>query len=474
MNSQYRYIAGGLTGIFMAVLLSGCDDDMSKIGNSIFQSEVSISVDSSVYSLDASVTDAPDYATRSDYTVLGSIDVEQYGHLQCSYVTRLLPAESISLPQDISPEDIDSVKLVLSIPRSGVTGDSVAPQQVKAYALASPLPDDITYKFNPAGYFDPAAPLGVRNFTLSGISVEAGSYTVDNQISVGIRLDRRIGVDALTAYADNPGLFVWPAEFAKKYPGLYVTTTFGQGCVAAISSSKIFAYYPVVTETTEKDENGETKIVEKRTAKSICLFSTAPEVLSSININYQPSASLISSIEAGHKIITTPGGYVVRFKFPAERILDEYWSSDYNLGVINSLSFSIPARKIENPYGIGVPSALLMVRTSDVESFFSEGRVPDNLTSFYSYYSATTGCYDFSSMRQYIVGLRAKGEGNITADDLDFTLVPVNIKIEEAVINNQTTTVVTSVTPYVSHPAMVELLTDEAKIEFTYSNQIIR
>lgn len=142
--------------------------------------------------------------------------------------------------------------------------------------------------------------------------------------------------------------------------------------------------------------------------------------------------------------------------------------------MINSLSFSIPARKIENPYGIGVPSALLMVRTSDVESFFSEGRVPDNLTSFYSYYSATTGCYDFSSMRQYIVGLRAKGEGNITADDLDFTLVPVNIKIEEAVINNQTTTVVTSVTPYVSHPAMVELLTDEAKIEFTYSNQIIR
>lgn len=456
--------------------LVGCDDDLSGIGSSIFSSEVDINVDSRTYSLMSSTVDAPSFATRSDYTMLGMIDVNDYGRLECSYVTQLLPAESVSLPEDVTPEDVDSVKLILTMPRSSFTGDSVAPQQVTVYPLTKSLPDDISYTFNPEGYYDSSAPLGVRTYTLSGTSQTQTTYSTSSTVDVMVHLDRSIGVDVLQAYADDPGLFTWPADFAKKYPGLYVTNTFGSGCVAAISSSKVWVYYPVPTYETVTDDDGNETVQEVAKADSICVFSSAPEVLSSINVSYQPAQQLRDMITSGRHIITTPGGYVTRFRFPAREILAEYWSSEYNLGVINNLTFSIPASVIANKYGIGVPPTLLMVKTSELDEFFSEGKVPDNKTSFYSIYTSSAAAYEFNSMRQYIVDLRAKGEENITDDDLDFTLVPVTIRTDEMQISGSTTTqtVVTSVTPYVIRPSMVELFMEKAEIIFTYSNQIIK
>ena len=116
-----------------------------------------------------------------------------------------------------------------------------------------------------------------------------------------------------------------------------------------------------------------------------------------------------------------------------------------------------------------------MVKTSELDDFFAEGKIPDNKSSFYGAYSTITGGYHFATMRDYIVDLKAKGENNITEEDVSFTLVPVNVTTEEYTnpYTSEVTIVVTNVLPYIVKPTMVELDTKNAVIVFTYSNQII-
>lgn len=459
----------------VSLLLGACDDDMSSIGGSLSSSEVTIRVDSLTCNLSGKTVKAPDFETRSAYSLLGSIRVPEYGELDCSYLTQFLPAENLNLPDTITYQDIDSVKLILTIPKTYITGDTLAPQQMRVYSLTKQLPEQVTPSFNPEGYYDSANPLSTKSYTLSGYTFGDSTYNSASIISVKASLPLEIGRNLVKAYEENPSLFVWPQEFAKYWPGIYVTPSFGKGCIAPVYSTGVYAYYPKTVATVETDEEGEVTTVYKQVADSVCMLTTAPEVVSSININYSPSENVTGMIDEGKSVIVTPAGYVVSFRFPAEYILDSYWKDEYDLGVINNLKLSIPATQISNAYGLGLPPALLMVKTSEMDSFFAEGRLPDNKTSFTSLYSADNAAYNFNSMRQYILNLMENGRGGIAEDDLNFTLIPVTVTTEDYTDPStyQTVTAVTSVTPYVIMPSMVELDMENALVVFTYSTQTL-
>lgn len=460
----------------VSLFFASCEDEVSNIGNSISSSEITINVDSLTYELSAKTVTAPPFESRSNFTLLGSINVPEYGSLKCSYVTQFLPAESINIPDSIKIEDIDSAKMILTVPKGYITGDSLAPQQLKVFNLTKQLPSDISIGFNPEGYYNPSSSLAVKNYTLSGYQYTDSTFVSSSSLKVGVSLPVDVGRDLLKEYRANPDLFVWPQQFAEEYwPGVYVAPTFGKGCIAPVQSTGVYLYYPITSSSIITNENGDKETVTKIVADSICVLTTAPEVLSNVNIDYTPSKSLDAMIDSHHNVITTPGGYVVSFTFPAIDILSEYWKSEYDLGVINNMIFSLPAKSIPNSYGIGLPPALLMVKSSEMESFFSQGRLPDNLNAFYSVYSNETNSYTFSSMRDYIVALKAMGEDNIKPEDLEFTLVPVEIYTEDYTdpSTGATATAVTSINPYILKPSMVEIDTDHASIVFTYSNQTL-
>lgn len=467
-----------LTVAFATVSLffAACDDDVSNIGDSITSTEVAIHVDSLSYNLKASVIQAPIFESRSSYTLVGSIDIPEYGKLDCSYVTQFLPTENLNLPDTINADKIDSVKMILTVPKRYITGDTLAPQQLKTFALTKQLPADISYNFRPDGYYEPSSPLGVENYTLAGYTYGDSTFIQSSAIEVKTKLPVALGRELVKKYSSDPDMFVWPDRFAQYFPGVYVTPSFGKGCVAPVSSTTVYAYFPYTKTTSDIDSEGNATIKNEVAADSICLMTTAPEVLSSVNIDYEPSDYLKNMVADGRSIITTPGGYAVSFEFPTKAILQDYWNKEYDLGVINNMKFSIPAKVVNNSYGIGLPPALLLVKTSEMDSFFAEGRLPDNLTSFTSVYSSDNQCYTFSGMRQYIVNMKEKGEASITADDVEFSLIPVTVSTEDYTDSStgQQLTAVTSITPYIIMPTMVELDTEHAEIVFTYSNQTIQ
>lgn len=457
-----------------AMGLTSCDDDVSEIGSSLSKGEITITVDSLVHKLEARPEYLPEFDARTSSNLLGRLSIPAYGDLKCSFVSQLLPSVGLGIPDSIGVSRIDSLSVVIKVKRGNLTGDSLAPQQLKLYALEKSLPAGLTNKFDPQGYYDPSKPLGTRTYTLTALAKKDTAFFKDQYIDIPIKLDDSYAKQLFEAYKTNPGLFAWPSTFEKKYHGIYVEQTFGRGCVANINSLNFYLYYHYPE---RKSQIVDSEVVYTTVTKrdSVSLFTIAPEVTSSNCISYTPGETLRSLEATGTPLLSSPGGYVTHIKFPADDIIAEYRSHDSSLGVVSGLSMSIPAQPIDNSHGIQVPPMLLMVKSSEMEAFFNENKIPDDKTSFWALYDKSTGRYDFSSMREYILNVMESGK-TPTEDDMAFTLVPVNISIEKETnpYTGVVTTYVTRCAPYMAAPTMAKLDTDNAVVIFTYSTQTMK
>lgn len=454
--------------------LAACDKDISEIGSSVSRGEVAIVVDSLIYKLDAYPEYRAEYDSRSTATLIGRISAKEYGDLKCAFVSQLLPATSIGIPDSIGREKVDSMRMVINVLRGDLTGDSLAPQQLKVYALTKSLPSDLTNRFDPTGYYNPSKPLGTRSYALNALGKNDTVYVKSKSIDISVPLPTAMALDVFDAYRTNPSIFEWPQDFAKRFPGIYVEPTFGRGCIANVNTVNFYLYYhyPTTTTVIENDE-AVAKVITKK--DSVSLFTVAPEVSSANILRYDVSDYIKGMADTGYSLTTSPGGYVTRIKFPADKIIESYRNSNSTMGVVSNLTFAIPAQPIENSLNIGVPPFLALIKTSEIEAFFRENRIPDNKTSFWSTYDSTTGRYRFTSMRDYILDLMESGK-QLTEEDMDFTILPVNIvtEIETNQYTGESKTYVVRCSQYMTRPTMVRLDTDNSVICFTYSLQTIK
>lgn len=459
-----------LLTILLAAVLTGffaCDDEAGTIGGSLASGEVRIAVDS-LFTVTGESEYTPEFDARSNTLLVGKLRCPEFGDITSAFVSQLMPAMGMDVNDSITVNRVDSMVLKLNYKRGAFTGDSLAPQQLRVFALNKRLPSDISSDFDPSGYYDPSSPLGLKNYTASALGMNDTVFLKDQYGHINVKMPLKLAREFFTAYREKPEIFQWPSTFANYFPGLYVENTFGSGCIVNITVAEMATYYHY-NKSVAVVEDGVVVYRDREVKDSVTLFSTAPEVLSSNIINVRISDLLKSKAAAGKALVVSPCGYRTRIKFPAQAILDKYWSSDFNLAVINNLMFTLPVNKIKNDYGINPPPYLLLIKSSELDEFFASNKVPDGKTSFWAGYSSTTGEYVFTSMREYIVDLMKKG-GTVSEEDASFTIVPVMISTENDIYSQ---TVVTKCTPFVQRPVMCELDLDGAKVKFTYSIQKI-
>ncbi len=504
LRKTLKLLAAPIFGITAGVIIASCQDEVSTVGSGLANGEVQIMLDSLIWdgtkqyihrgdqeylvecpAISYSTIFDPAVDTRSTTNLIGRISVPEYGDLTCSFVSQLMSTTRLDIPDSIPVEDVDSMKLILSVPRGALTGDSLAPQQLKVYRLTKSLPSDIDNRFNPDGYYDPATPLGSRSFTLSALGMSDSLYKAKQLINIEIPLSKEMAEETVNAYRDNntKGIFEWPQTFENYFHGIYVEPSFGRGCVANITMTNfvLFYHYPAM-ETTTTD--GTTTTTEVTKVGYTGVFASSPIVLSSNNINYQPAEYLKGLAAQNDAIITTPGGYRINLQFPAQNLLDIYKLSESKLSVVSDLTFSIPVEEIENDYGITPPPYLILVRTSKLAEFLSSNSLPDNKDSFYAAYNKKDKRYYFSSMRNYMLGMIENG---VQEEDVDFTIIPANLEFETDDQSNNyyggyyslygystsssTSSTPIKCTPYIAQPTMCKLLMDKARTIFTYSTQ---
>lgn len=456
-------------------LVVSCQDDVSDIGGSLNDDRVTITVDSLETDINATTVYYESFDGRNVTKLLGRLRVPEYGSLDCSFVSQMMSAAKMNIPDSITENDIDSIRLVLSVPRGSLTGDSLAPQQLRVYRLTKQLPSDITTSFNPEGYYDVSSLLGSRSYTLSNIAKGDSAMKQLSSVNIPVMLPRSLALDLFRKYRAGDPMFEWPSTFNRYFPGIYVEQNFGNGCVANISSARIYTYWHRQDLRYEMQPDSTYKYIPYIVRDSVCLMASQPEVLSSNVISYRVSDRIRELVDEGKSIITTPGGYVVEIKFPIKRLIDVYQQHGDVMSVVSTLRMQIPASTIKNDYGLSVAPYLLMVKKSERDKFFKENKTPDGLSSFYAAYNAETGSYQFNSMRDYfleVLGKVRKGEP-LTDDDTDFCLIPVAVTIETVNGYNSSSAYVTKVQPYLARPTMTQLATDRAIVSFIYTSQEI-
>ncbi len=457
-------------GVLAMASVTSCEED-SSTGSSLVQDEVEIIMDSTF-----TVTGRPVsndlVQSRTVLQLLGSLKAEGYGTLTSDVVCQYMPASVIDT-FGVKAEYIDSVKLILTMYKDGFAGDSIAPMGLKVYELNRQLPSPIYSDFDPTGYYDSANPIASASYSglIDGADHVAADESGNIYKDIMVTLPKEFGVRLFNRYKESPNTFSTPQAFAEWFPGFYIANSFGSGRVTRISSNMVNVYYRSVHKIADTTNPRDTTLYHVGS-----YLAVTPEVLTNNNISYTMSPDLKEMADNGETVIVGPTGYDVEFTFPAREILQRYNEDSGALAVINSLTFSVPVKDIENNYGLTPPPYILMVKKSDKDKFFAKSQVNDNLSSFYASYNSVTRSYSFSSMREYIIDLLKKGE--VTDEDVEFVICPVLVSFLNTATGmysyySTQSTVVGAITPYVTEPVMAVLDLENAKVDFTFSKQTV-
>lgn len=433
--------------------------ETSNIGTSLVQEELSVVVDSS-FTVSGHSVALTAVRSRTTDQLLGSINVPGYGQLSSSVVTQFLSATT--LDSAFTAADVDSIVLNLQYAIGGFIGDSVAPMGLSIHELTRALPSPIFSDFDPSGYYK-SSPMAQVVYNAS--TMESDSLKALKVRSIRVKLPREFGQELFRAYEEHPEYYSTPELFnTNVFPGFYMANSFGSGRMTLVQRTTMRMHLRHISE----DAAGKRDTI----TATHDYYMVTPEVLSNNNLQYSIDPALTARADQGAALMVAPCGYETELVFPTREIIATFRGAPGDIKLVNSLSFSIPTDSISNDYNVGVPPYALLVRKDKREEFFAGNQLPDNISSFYASYDSTNKRYSFASMRGYLTEMLEKE--TVTEDDCTFILCPVMVNFEQTTNTSYygtTTSVESSIVPYVMSPAMVELRLDKSKINFTYSLQ---
>lgn len=451
----------------LSLLTSACNDD-STIGNTLITPEIKINVDSN-FNITGESFHQAEFDSRSQTMLLGALHMDDVAHYSSSVVTQLMAASTLTIPDSIPLDSIMESHLKFNFRRGALTGDSLAPCRLTVYPLTKELPKGISSSFDPTGYYNPSAPLGVKSYTASLLGRSDSAFIKEKFGQISITLPPAFGRNVVTKYRTDPEVFAWPSSFAKWFPGLYIENTFGSGCMVNITVVELAIRYKTRKFVNYLDTAGHAASGYRAHTDSVTVFSTSPEVTSSNNIRMTIAQPIKDMVSQGKVVVMSPCGYLASVRIPAQELIDRYNSEDFEMAMVNNLVLNIPASTVPNSYNLRPAPNMLLVRRVDLLTFFAENKIPNNTKkTFWGSYNTNTGLYTFSSMRQYIVDLMKIGD-KVSEEDMDFVVVPVNLTTE----TNSTSGVVyvTSCTPYIYQPTLCVLDMARASLAFTYTTK---
>lgn len=459
----------------LGIGISSCGDENSMIGSSIVDTDLEIVVDSSFQKMVTAESIPNDSVVGRTITqLIGRISIPGYGKLETDFLTQFMSAYTFDT---VGVDRLDSLVLYLSYNTESFTGDSLAPMQLSVYPLEKQLKSPVYSSVDPAEYYNAqSAPIALKSYNASFLGlpdslVELGYKTIR------VKLPDAMAEQLFEKYKTDPLVFSSPSRFTQYFPGFYVKTSYGSGCVVNVQNSVMNLHYTKTTVINDKDSTY---------ASTQTLMAVTPEISTGNHIRLEIDPTLQSNIDAGRVYLQAPAGLNVLLHFPTREIVRSFEESvgaggSTIQGLINSLILEVPLKELpKSNYKLEPPQFLLFVRKSELQSFFEKKELADNVRSFYAEYNSDTRKYSFTGLRTFLNDvIEKKRQGTeITDADEEIVLVPVSVYSETVSsgssyyyysYNEQE--VVTDIVPYISAPALAEIDMDHIRLQLTYSRQ---
>lgn len=389
-----------LVALGIAATLYSCDDETTGIGQFVADADIipakadSYTIETESYLLDS-------VYSRSSTAYLGKFTDKDYGTFSSDFLVQINCPENFILPDRI--EEIKTAKLGLYY--TSYFGDSLASIRVQIDPLTKAIKDDGTNKalyysnLDPTEYYDKnATPLAIKDYSAydrtipDSVRNEDGYYpNVAIDLGDGFCknfLEKYNYTETVNGKTIHPYFKDSESFINNVLKGFYVHTISGEGSILYISDIYLHLTIAYWTKTSEDKDT---------LVHTVVPMSSTKEVFMSTRFKNSGMKELVSDPKCTY--LKTPAGLCTEVTLPIEEMYQAHKND-----TLNSISVSFQKLKDQsnNPFKMGTPSNLLMVRKGEMKDFFENNKVYDNKTTFIATYSSTTNSYDFSKLNRLI------------------------------------------------------------------------
>ncbi|MCC8171517.1 MAG: DUF4270 domain-containing protein [Parabacteroides sp.] len=462
-----------LFGLLM-LALAGCDDDMNYVGTTIQPPGDKITAYVDSFQLTARTVYIDSLYAKTSQALLGHFTDPLFGSMKADFLCSFYCADNFRFKGTPVGGQIDSIDFKVAY-EYGWVGDSLAPQIARLYKLNQPLTEDyyIT-KLDPLKYYSPSDLLATKSFTAYDKTVPDSVRTetdssgnpvyVDN---ITFELPREFGQNIYETTLSQPEKFNNTETFSQLLPGFYVTTDQGSGCILRVSASAMYIYYHY-EEVLQSKIDGSDSIVVQRTAET---FNVTPEVIQLSHVENDVDELIEKSKEDNHRLsyLKSPAGVYTEITFPVKAIKDQIGTGRTITNMPFSLKF-LPMDKWD--YALVPSEYVLLLPADSLQSFFKEGRLSNNITSFLSdSYIQTSGStynptytntytYNFNNISTFLEHQLQTAPD----EDIRMLIVPVERVMTQVGSGYYQQSVLSKLNNYFQ-PSGVKLLTDQQALK---------
>ena len=398
-------------------LLASCETD-TEVGVEVRPSDDAMAVKTRVFPVETSLLTVDSIYARSSDLLLGSYSDPLFGTVKADFLAELRYVAD-TFPAGSTP---DSLVFVLFY--HDFYGDSLAVQEMSAFTLDKALDFSTDYYSNilPSDFTSCANLFARKAYVPYDLTVPAS----DRVSSYVDRVRVRMPDDMMRTLFSDKSLTESQEAFRGFLNGLYVTNTYGEDCLLQVDSINLeLSYHITVTSGTEVT-----------TVNSYHLYAANREATEVLRVEWplgdRPTAATVSADYADSvTFISSPAGLFTRVRLPFDSIYREVYLNerasdpDYALNV-NHAAMVVETADVGYEGKLEPPAALLMIRPSDMEAFFTQSLYPvSGIPTVLGVYDSSKGGYTFGNMGAFVQSVLQSGE-QAFSEVSEFVLVPVS------------------------------------------------
>lgn len=447
--------------LLASLLIVSCTETTDTVGSSLSELIDGVNVQTQSFDVESRSILADSVLSRNSIGYLGKVrDPETGAYITGDFMAQFYCLENYEFPQHdamtVYDDNGNAMKGVIRADSceirlfySDFYGDSTSTMKLTAFEMDRPMNENREYYSN----FDPEQEGYIRNGGISKDKVyaltdfmvpESTRDTSTYEAYITIKLNdpytdkggktySNYGTYVLQKYYDDASNFKNAYTFRNNVvPGFYFKHKAGLGSMAYVDASQLTVYYKYTAQVAYTDSvNGQaTTLYKDSVLNGVTVFWGTDEVLQTTNITNDKSTLSALVADNSCTYLKTPAGIFTELTLPVEEITSSH--DGFNIASAK-LSLQRINNSSQSEYAFDVPQYVLMVPKDSLYSFFENGDLYNNRTSYLASWAygsssdANGNTYTFSNIAGLVNAMAAVGENQRSENWNKVVLVPVSV-----------------------------------------------
>lgn len=414
------------------MVVAACDDTTDNIGSSVTNDVDNISIQDQVFNVTSrSVVSGP-VLSRNNTGMIGKVkDPETGTYVSGDYMTQFGVLSSFDLDtleyiRNAHNGEIEADSCYLLVSYQTTYGDTLAPMKATAYEMTRPMNEDQDYYSDydafKEGWVSEDNYHASATYDLNTTNMAFKIYLNKPYKARDGKTYKNYGSYIMNTYVEHPEYFETNYKFLNNVcPGFYIKQAGGIGNVVNVFNTELQFYFKI--QKTVESSTGNDSIV---TGLNFNRFDGTEEVLQLNKINNDSKTLESLASETNCTYLKSPAGIFTEVTLPVEDIMQ-----GHEKDTLNTATITFPRMNNvdnNNDYAFDVPSDILMIPTDSLYTFFENGNITNNRTSYTTSYSQTgtyVNSYVFNNISDMITHMH-KNKGK-SENWNKVVLIPVTI-----------------------------------------------